>query len=81
MHIGERVRRLREQRGYTQVELSARSGVRQSVISRLENGTRGNPSADVLKRLALALGCTTDYLVGMYEEEDPVAMPAVAAVA
>jgi transcriptional regulator with XRE-family HTH domain len=70
MHIGERLRRQRLQRGFTQTELAERSGVRQSLISRLENGTRDNPSADNLRRLARALGCTTDYLVGMHEDDD-----------
>lgn len=69
MHIGERIKRQRLERRLTQTELAERSGVRQSLISRLENGTRDNPGADVLRRLARALGCTTDYLVGMYEED------------
>ena len=68
MHIGERIKRLRTNRGLTQTELAQRSGVPQSLISRLEGQTRDNPSADVLKRLARTLGCTTDYLVGMYED-------------
>jgi transcriptional regulator with XRE-family HTH domain len=52
MHIGERIKRQRLRRGYTQTELAERSGVKQSLISRLEGGTRDNPSADVLRRLA-----------------------------
>jgi transcriptional regulator with XRE-family HTH domain len=70
MHIGERIKRLRTSRGLTQTEVAERSGVPQSLISRLEGKTRDNPSADVLKRLATCLGCTTDYLVGMHENED-----------
>lgn len=76
MHIGERIKRLRTNRGLTQTALAERSGVPQSLISRLEGKTRDNPSADVLRRLAKALGCTTDYLVGMYEEEDTELEPA-----
>ena len=70
MHIGERIKRQRVKRGYTQTELAERSGVKQSLISRLEGGSRDNPSADVLRGLARALGCTADYLIGMYEEKD-----------
>ena len=83
MHIGERIKRLREQRRFTQTELAARSGVPQSLISRLEGKTRDNPGADVLRGLAQALGCTTDYLVGMHEdeEEDEASQTVVAAVA
>lgn len=70
MHIGDRIKKLRTQRKLTQTELAERSGVPQSLISRLEGRTRDNPSADVLRRLARVLGCTTDYLVGMHEDEE-----------
>ena len=81
MTMGERLRRQRLQSGFTQTELAERSGVRQSLISRLENGTRDNPSADTLRRLARALGCTTDYLVGMHDDDEEPAYPRRRAVA
>jgi transcriptional regulator with XRE-family HTH domain len=80
MHIGERIKRQRLRRGYTQTELAERSGVKQSLISRLEGGTRDNPSADVLRRLATTLGCTTDYLVGMHEDEEAELLAAAVAL-
>jgi XRE family transcriptional regulator, master regulator for biofilm formation len=70
MRLGEKVQRLRKERGMTQSELAERAGVSQAIISRLENKVRTNVNADVLKGLAKALGCTTDYLVGMHEDED-----------
>ncbi len=39
----------------TQKELSARTGITQADISRIENGTR-NPSLEMLKRLAKGMG-------------------------
>lgn len=39
----------------TQKELSARTGITQADISRIENGTR-NPSLSVMKKLAQGLG-------------------------
>lgn len=39
----------------TQKELSARTGINQADISKLENGTR-NPSINLLKRLADGMG-------------------------
>jgi len=44
----------------------------------MENGEQTNPNAETLKQLARTLGCTTDYLVGMYEEEDTEILTAAA---
>lgn len=45
----------RNSAGLTQKELSQRTGIAQSDISRIENGN-GNPSLKTLKRLAEAMG-------------------------
>ena len=45
----------RNKEGLTQKELSARTGITQADISRIENGTR-NPSLEMVKRLANGLG-------------------------
>lgn len=45
------VSRARAEKGFTQAELAKRTGIRQSEISRIENGTR-NPSIKLLQRLA-----------------------------
>jgi transcriptional regulator with XRE-family HTH domain len=80
MTIGGRLKRQRVRRGYSQTELAERSGVKQSLISRIENGSRDNPSADVLRGLAKALGCTTDYLIGMHEDEESEELPTAEAL-
>ena len=80
MRLGEKVQRLRKERGMTQSELAERAGVSQAIISRLENKVRSNVNADVLKGLAKALGCTTDYLVGMHEDEDSESLAAAEAL-
>ena len=41
MLLRERIRELRHERGWTQVELSARSGVGKGRVSELESGRRG----------------------------------------
>jgi transcriptional regulator with XRE-family HTH domain len=79
MRIGEKIQRLRGQRHWSQADLAELSGVKQSLLSRIERGSRPNPTADVLRKLAKALGCTTDYLVGMHEDEDTE--PLAAAIA
>ncbi len=45
----------RREKGITQKELSERTGIAQSDISKLENGS-ANPSVKTLKRVAAALG-------------------------
>ena len=50
------LRQLREDRKLTQEELAKRAKITRSHLSLLEAGYRKNPSLDVLKRLARALG-------------------------
>ena len=58
--IGERLKRLRLERGFSQRELAA-PGVSYAYISRIEAGTR-QPSVKALRRLAAKLGTSADYL-------------------
>jgi transcriptional regulator with XRE-family HTH domain len=58
--IGQRLKRLRLDRGMSQRELAA-PGVSYAYISRIEAGTR-QPSVKALRRLAAKLGVTADYL-------------------
>ena len=58
--IGQRLKRLRLERGLSQRELAA-PGVSYAYISRIEAGTR-QPSVKALRRLAAKLGVTADYL-------------------
>jgi len=78
MHIGERVQQRRQHLRWTQEDLARESGVPQATISRIEKGQRRNPGADVIRRLARALGVTADWLIGMYEEEQDEDEPAQA---
>jgi len=70
MHIGQRVYNRRQHLGWTQEDLSREAALPQATISRIEKGQRRNPGADVIRRLAKALGVTADYLIGMYEPDD-----------
>ena len=69
-HLGSRVAKLRRERKLSQQELAKRVGVHQSFISKMESGEQANPNAEIVKNLAKALGCTADYLVGMYEDDE-----------
>src|SRR6266851_557238 len=68
MTLGERIKRLRERRGWNQRELARRAQVDNAWIHRLENGERHNISLDAAKRLATTLGVSLDVLAGMHEE-------------
>jgi len=66
MTLGEKIRAEREKRGWSQHELSRRAKVRQALLSALETGKQTDTTASVVKRLAMTLGVTMDYLGGMY---------------
>lgn len=57
------LRELRVQRDLTQEELAKRAKITRSHLSLLEAGHRKNPSLDVLKRLARALGVPVGELL------------------
>lgn len=68
MNIGERIRIIRELRGWSQAELAERSRLEPSAISHFETGRRV-PSVVNLLKLAEALTMntfyiSTDYLLG-----------------
>ena len=58
--IGQRLKRLRQERGFSQRELAA-PGVSYAYISRIEAGSR-QPSVKALRKLAAKLGVAADYL-------------------
>lgn len=58
--IGERLRRLRVERGLSQRELAC-EGVSYAYISRIEAGTR-QPSVKAIRRIAAQLGVSAAYL-------------------
>jgi len=77
--LGDRLKRQRLRLGLTQDELARRANIRRPTIVELETHRRVTVSSEVLKRLARALGCTTDYLVGMHEDDEDEASALVAA--
>lgn len=59
--FGERLRRLREQKGLTQTALATLAGTYSSDISYYEAG-KTEPRAQTLHNLATVLGVSMDYL-------------------
>ena len=68
--VGPRLKRVRSQRGVTLHDLSERTGISKSTLSRLENGQR-RPSLELLLPLAQAYRIPLDDLVGAPEVGDP----------
>jgi len=62
--FGARLARFRKERGFTQVELAAMVGMIQAVISDYERD-KLRPYADVVARFAVALGLSSDELLGL----------------
>jgi transcriptional regulator with XRE-family HTH domain len=60
-----RVKELRQARGFTQAELARRSGVDQRAISALETGRAKGPTLAIGLRLAEALGVEPGELIGV----------------
>ena len=75
MTLGEKIRKLRQQRHWLQHELAQRSGVRQALISELEHGRKTDTTGRNLCKLAVALGVSLDYLAGLAPEDPAAAAP------
>ena len=60
--VGQRLARLRKERGFTQVELAEQLGTRQSLITAYETDRRAL-SAEMAVQLAIALDVSTDDLL------------------
>lgn len=70
MSFSERVVQLRKNADWTQQELAERVGVKVLQIRRYENGS-SQPTLVVIKKLAIALGVTSDDLIFDAEERGP----------
>ncbi len=60
--VGQNVKRIRKERGWSQEELAFESGLHRTYISGIERGAR-NPTILILARLAETLRVTIDELV------------------
>lgn len=63
--IGARLRELRELRQHTLHDLSERSGYSVGYLSRLENGSRDNPTIAFVWNISQALDVTPSFMLGI----------------
>jgi transcriptional regulator with XRE-family HTH domain len=68
--VGPRLRAVRQRRGTTLAEVSGRTGISVSTLSRLEGGAR-KPTLELLLALARAYQVPLDELVGAPDAGDP----------
>lgn len=68
VEFGNRLRQLRKEKKLTQKQLASLIGVKNSVISFYEVGDR-TPSPEVIKKLAVTLHVSSDYLLGIEKSE------------
>lgn len=61
--LGDKIRTLRKQKGYTLDKLAELADSSKSYIWELENKDPPRPSADKIAKIATALGVTPDYLI------------------
>ena len=66
-YLGQAVRQLRTERGWTQAVLAERAGMNETYMPQVEGGTR-NPSWANVVRLAAALGLKASELAALAEE-------------
>ncbi len=64
MILGTRIRQRREEKGLTAAELARQAQISKGYLSEIESGSAARPSADILYRLATALGTSIADLLG-----------------
>ena len=62
--LGEKIKKLRNDKGLTLDQLAKVTGSSKSYIWELENKSISKPSAEKLAKIANVLGVTTEYLIG-----------------
>jgi transcriptional regulator with XRE-family HTH domain len=62
--LGDKIRQLRQKKGYTLEKLAEITKSSKSYIWELENKNPPRPSAEKVGAIAKALGVTVDYLIG-----------------
>lgn len=70
MTIGERLKRLRIEKGLTQEEVGNILGVTKGAVQKYETGQIGNFRADTIKKLSILYGIAPVYFIFEDVEED-----------
>lgn len=69
MTVGDRIKALRNEAGYTRVELAKKLNMPQTTLRNYENDVR-EPGHDFLISIAKEFNTSTDYLLGLTENKN-----------
>ena len=72
MKTGEKIKRLRSERGWTQSELGERIGVQKAAINKYETGVVVNFKREIIAKLSNAFDVNPAWLIDEEEEWPPV---------
>jgi len=67
--LSKKIKRVRKDKGITLQQLAKEVGSSKSYMWQLENSSDINPSAQLISKIAEALGTTVDYLLGPNQED------------
>ncbi len=65
MALAENLKALQTQRNLTTAEFAEKANLPVDTINKIRNGSTQNPNMDTLKRMAAALECSVDTLIGI----------------
>lgn len=68
--IGKRIQELRNEKGYSLMQLATKVGLGKSTMAGYEGGYRF-PAIDKLETIGRVLGTSTDYLLGLTDSKSP----------
>lgn len=62
--VGERIKKLREEKGISQTDLALKIGESKQTLYKYETGKITNIPSDKIEAIAIELGCSPAYLMG-----------------
>ncbi|MGG1390904.1 helix-turn-helix domain-containing protein [Brevibacillus brevis] len=69
--LGNKLKALREQRGWTQTLAASRLGISSQVVSNYERNYR-SPDKEMLSRIAKVYNCSLDWLLGISDDPERI---------
>lgn len=60
--MSNNIKKFRKEQGYTLIELANKVGISSGYLCHLENGSRKNPSINIMEKIALVLQQRTEKL-------------------